>query len=112
MRLKRTLSTQQTILSTMGAAVFGGRSNPLYGVLQASTAAILCLSANTSFADFPRLSSIIARDGFPPTIWPAAATAWSSPTGSSPEGAGQFAGLPCFLYRPQPSMPSRVVTNL
>ncbi|MHB8661658.1 MAG: APC family permease [Acidimicrobiales bacterium] len=65
-RLKPTLSTQQTILSTMGAAVFGGRSNPLYGVLQASTAAILCLSANTSFADFPRLSSIIARDGFLP----------------------------------------------
>jgi hypothetical protein len=50
----------------MGSAVFGGRSNPLYGVLQASTAAILCLSANTSFADFPRLSSIIARDGFLP----------------------------------------------
>jgi amino acid transporter len=65
-RLEPTLSTQQTILSTMGAAVFGGRGNPLYGILQASTAAILCLSANTSFADFPRLSSIIARDGFLP----------------------------------------------
>jgi amino acid transporter len=65
-QLKPTLSTQQTILSTMGAAVFGGRSNPLYGILQAATAAILCLSANTSFADFPRLSSIIARDGFLP----------------------------------------------
>jgi amino acid transporter len=65
-RLKPTLSTEQTILSTMGAAVFGGRSNPLYGILQAATAAILCLSANTSFADFPRLSSIIARDGFLP----------------------------------------------
>jgi amino acid transporter len=65
-QLKPTLSTEQTILSTMGAAVFGGRSNPLYGILQASTAAILCLSANTSFADFPRLSSIIARDGFLP----------------------------------------------
>jgi hypothetical protein len=34
--------------------------------LQASTAAILALSANTSFADFPRLSSIVARDGFLP----------------------------------------------
>jgi len=65
-QLKPTLSTEQTILSTMGAAVFGSRSNPLYGILQASTAAILCLSANTSFADFPRLSSIIARDGFMP----------------------------------------------
>jgi amino acid transporter len=65
-RLRPTLSTNQTILSTMGAAVFGGRDNPLYWLLQASTAAILCLSANTSFADFPRLSSIIARDGFLP----------------------------------------------
>jgi Amino acid permease len=35
-------------------------------VLMASTAAILCLSANTSFADFPRLSSVVARDGFLP----------------------------------------------
>jgi hypothetical protein len=35
-------------------------------LLQASTAAILALSANTSFADFPRLSSIVARDGFLP----------------------------------------------
>jgi len=65
-RLRPTLSTNQTILSTMGAAVFGGRDNPLYWLLQASTAVILCLSANTSFADFPRLSSIIARDGFLP----------------------------------------------
>ena len=65
-RLRPTLSTTQTILSTMGAAVFGGRDNPMYWLLQASTAAILCLSANTSFADFPRLSSIIARDGFLP----------------------------------------------
>lgn len=65
-RLKPTLSTEQTILSTMGAAVFGGRSDPLYGILQAATAAILCLSANTSFADFPRMASIMGRDGFLP----------------------------------------------
>jgi amino acid transporter len=65
-RLQPTLSTEQTILSIMGAAVFGGRGSPLYVILQASTAAILCLSANTSFADFPRLSSVIARDGFLP----------------------------------------------
>jgi len=32
----------------------------------ASAALILCLSANTSFADFPRLSSVVARDGFLP----------------------------------------------
>ena len=38
----------------------------LYILVQASTAAILVLSANTAFADFPRLSGIIAMDGFLP----------------------------------------------
>jgi amino acid transporter len=64
-QLRPTLSESETILSTMGRAVFGG-SGPLYIILQASTAAILTLSANTAFADFPRLSGIIARDGFLP----------------------------------------------
>jgi amino acid transporter len=64
-RLNPTLSTKETLLSTFGDHVFG-RGSPLYIVLQASTAIILCLSANTSFADFPRLSSIVARDGFLP----------------------------------------------
>ncbi|HSO96505.1 MAG TPA: APC family permease [Acidimicrobiia bacterium] len=63
-RLRPTLSPNQTILSIMGHAVFG--NGFLYGVLQASTAAILVLSANTAFADFPRLSAIVARDGFLP----------------------------------------------
>jgi hypothetical protein len=48
----------------MGRAVFG--SGFLYVLLQASTAAILILSANTAFADFPRLSGIVATDGFLP----------------------------------------------
>jgi hypothetical protein len=64
-RLNPTLSTKETLLSTFGDHVFG-RGSSLYIVLQASTAIILCLSANTSFADFPRLSSIVARDGFLP----------------------------------------------
>jgi amino acid transporter len=64
-QLRPTLSENQTILSQMGHAVFGG-SGPLYIVLQASTAAILTLSANTAYADFPRLSAIIAGDGFMP----------------------------------------------
>jgi amino acid transporter len=64
-RLQPTISTKETLLSILGDHVFG-RSSPLYIVLMASTAAILCLSANTSFADFPRLSSVVARDGFLP----------------------------------------------
>lgn len=62
--LRPTLSPDETILSTMGHAVFG--SGPLYWLLQASTAMILALSANTAFADFPRLAGIVATDGFLP----------------------------------------------
>jgi amino acid transporter len=55
----------ETVLSIMGKAVFGNGTF-LYYILQFSTFAILILAANTAYADFPRLSSIIARDGFLP----------------------------------------------
>jgi hypothetical protein len=48
----------------MGRAVYHG--GVIYWVLQLSTVAILALAANTAYADFPRLSSIIAADGFLP----------------------------------------------
>jgi len=54
----------QTVVSQLGRVVFG--TGPLYYLLQASTALILLVAANTSFADFPRLSSILARDRFLP----------------------------------------------
>lgn len=38
----------------------------IFSALQIATALILFLAANTAFADFPRLSSFIARDGFLP----------------------------------------------
>src|SRR6202035_3240224 len=57
---------QETVLSQIGRAVFGGR-NVAYLVLQASIILILVLAANTSYADFPRLASILARDRFAPT---------------------------------------------
>jgi amino acid transporter len=56
---------RETVLSQIGRAVFGGR-NVAYFVLQAATMFILVLAANTSYADFPRLASILARDGFAP----------------------------------------------
>ncbi len=55
----------ETVLSQIGRGVFGGRGVG-YVVLQAATAMILVLAANTAYADFPRLSSIIARDGYLP----------------------------------------------
>jgi len=54
----------ETVISQMGQAVYGG--GPLYVILQFATAAILTLAANTAYADFPRLSSIIARDSYLP----------------------------------------------
>jgi amino acid transporter len=57
-------SHEETVFSQMGRAVLG--HGPLYIVLQFATAAILTLAANTAYADFPRLSSIIASDGYLP----------------------------------------------
>ena len=55
----------ETILSMVGRSVFGNGA-VLYFALQIATMAILFMGANTSFADFPRLSSILARDGLMP----------------------------------------------
>ena len=57
-------SPNETVLSQLGRHVFGGGA--MYYVLQYSTFAVLVLAANTAFADFPRLASILARDGFMP----------------------------------------------
>ncbi|HTI63777.1 MAG TPA: APC family permease [Gemmatimonadaceae bacterium] len=54
----------ETLLSQLGRDVFGG--GVLYYVLQYATFALLVLAANTAFADFPRLSSILSRDGYMP----------------------------------------------
>jgi hypothetical protein len=57
-------SASETVLSQLGRHILGGGA--LYYVLQYATFAVLVLAANTSFADFPRLSSILARDGYMP----------------------------------------------
>jgi amino acid transporter len=58
-------ATGDSMLSQVAAAVFSGRT-PLYYTLMFSTMGILILAAQTSFADFPRLASILARDGYFP----------------------------------------------
>jgi len=55
---------QETVLSQVGRLVFG--EGPAYYFLQAATMLILILAANTSFADFPRLSYFLGRDRFMP----------------------------------------------
>lgn len=56
----------ETVISQFARIMFTGKLGWFYYVVQASTAAILVLAANTSFADFPRLSSLLARDRFLP----------------------------------------------
>ncbi len=54
-----------TVLAQMAEQVYGGR-NIFFYITQFATFGILILAANTAYADFPRLSSIIARDNFLP----------------------------------------------
>ncbi len=55
---------QQTVLSLLVRQIAG--SGPVLILAQVATGLLLVLAANTSFADFPRLSSFLARDGFLP----------------------------------------------
>src|SRR5271166_4846031 len=54
----------ESILSQLLAAVVG--KGVFYGVSIVSIVLVLCLSANTSFADFPRLCRAVAEDGYLP----------------------------------------------
>lgn len=61
---KITPQETETIISLLARRVFNG--GPLYFLVQGSTALILFLAANTSFADFPRVCSLLAKDRFLP----------------------------------------------
>ncbi|MBC7661579.1 MAG: APC family permease [Chitinophagaceae bacterium] len=54
----------ETAVSLLSAAIFG--KTAFYFVIQIATALILMLAANTSYADFPRLASLLAKDKFLP----------------------------------------------
>lgn len=56
----------ETVISQIARVVFTGPLGWFYYVVQATTAAILILAANTSFAGFPRLASLLARDRYLP----------------------------------------------
>jgi hypothetical protein len=55
---------EQTIISQVAVAVFG--TSFFYYIFQISTTGVLVIAANTAFADFPRLSSVLARDNYMP----------------------------------------------
>jgi len=56
-----------TVLSQLGERAYG--STIFFPLLNIMTAGILILAANTSFAGFPRLAAILARDGYMPRIF-------------------------------------------
>jgi amino acid transporter len=56
---------QQTVVSQIAATLVGD-GTPYHYLIQISTALLLVLAANTAFADFPRLASILGKDRFLP----------------------------------------------
>jgi len=62
--LRVTPIEDETVVSQIARALFG--TGLFYYLVQISTMLILVLAANTSFADFPRLSSLLSRDRYAP----------------------------------------------
>ncbi len=58
-------SEAETVISQLARTVFNGQGI-LYLLVIIATTVILILAANTAFADFPRLSAMLAEDGFLP----------------------------------------------
>ncbi|MFJ4165411.1 APC family permease [Microbacterium sp. NPDC089698] len=56
---------QQSLMAQIASAVFGGGSLPFF-IIQAATACVLLLAANTAFNGFPLLGAVLARDGYAP----------------------------------------------
>jgi amino acid transporter len=62
--MDQTKSGYQSVLSQLAGAVIG--HGTFYYLALASVLCILCLSANTSFVDFPRVCRLVAEDDFLP----------------------------------------------
>ncbi len=60
---------QPTVTSQIATVAYAGVLRPMYYVVQFATFAILIFAANTSYADFPRLCAILARDGYMPVLF-------------------------------------------
>ena len=56
---------QRSLMAQVAAAVFGNNTF-LFFVVQATTALVLLLAANTAFNGFPLLGSVLAKDGYAP----------------------------------------------
>ena len=59
-------SGNPTVIAQIASRVFTGPFSFMFVVFEISTLFILTLAANTSYSDFPRLASLLARDNFLP----------------------------------------------
>jgi amino acid transporter len=57
---------QRTVIAQLAAATFGGDGSIGFFYIQAATALVLVLAANTAFNGFPLLGSVLAQDRFLP----------------------------------------------
>jgi amino acid transporter len=57
---------QRTVIAQVAAATFGGDGSIGFYYVQAATALVLVLAANTAFNGFPLLGNVLARDSFMP----------------------------------------------
>ncbi|MEU9009284.1 APC family permease [Streptomyces sp. NPDC048479] len=58
--------TQRTVIAQLAASVFGGENSVGFFFIQAATALVLILAANTAFNGFPLLASILAQHRYLP----------------------------------------------
>lgn len=58
-------SPQPSLMAQVASATFGMNSIPFF-IIQAATACVLLLAANTAFNGFPLLGAVLARDGYAP----------------------------------------------
>lgn len=56
---------QPSLMAQIASATFGGGSIAFF-IVQAATACVLLLAANTAFNGFPLLGAVLARDGYAP----------------------------------------------
>lgn len=61
-----TTEPQRTVIAQLASAVFGGPGSPGFFYVQATTALVLVLAANTAFNGFPMLTSILAEHDLMP----------------------------------------------
>ena len=79
-------NTHSTVLQQLALAIFG--KGPFFYALALVTMAILAIAANTSFAGFPQLASIMARDQWMPRMFMARGDRWVYQNGIIALGVG------------------------